>query len=133
EARGGGGRVQMFQTGPENGEAIGLLRRTAVRPAATSLFGFVYERMPNDTDFTEARNAGITGLNYAFIGRQFDYHSPTSTPEALDQGSLQDLGDQVLATAAAMAFAPALPDKAPNAVYAHTFGDLMIAYPPVAG
>jgi hypothetical protein len=133
EARGGGGRVQMFQTGPQNGGAIAVLRQTAVRPAASSMFGFVYERMPNDTDFTEARKAGVTGLNYAFIGRQFDYHAPTSTPANLDRGSLQDLGDQVLATAGAIAFAPALPAKAPNVVYGHVFGDLLVAYSPALG
>ena len=50
------------------------------------------------------------------IGRQFDYHSATSTPENLDHGSLQDMGDQVLSTARAAAFDPALPGRAPDAV-----------------
>jgi len=35
-------------------------------------------------------------MNYAFIGRQFDYHSPSSTPEVLDQGALQHMGAEVL-------------------------------------
>ncbi|MEO8114729.1 MAG: M20/M25/M40 family metallo-hydrolase [Phenylobacterium sp.] len=133
EARGGGGRTQMFQTGARNGAAIDLLRRTAVRPAASSLSGFIYEKMPNDTDFTEAKKVGVTGFNYAFVGRQFDYHSATSTPANLEQGSLQDMGDQVLAAARALAFAPALPEPRPDAVYSQTFGDLLIAYPPWVG
>ena len=37
---------------------------------------FVYENMPNGTDFTEAKTRGVQGLNYAFLGQQFDYHSP---------------------------------------------------------
>ncbi|MDB5450470.1 MAG: peptidase family [Phenylobacterium sp.] len=133
EARGGGGRVQMFQTGEGNGGAIDLLRRTAARPQASSLTGFVYGQMPNDTDFTEARKAGDAGLNYAFMGRQFDYHSPTSTPANLEVGTLQDMGDQVLATAGAAAFAPALPPKTPDVVYGQVFGDLILAYPPAVG
>jgi hypothetical protein len=133
EARGAGGRVQMFQTGERNGGAIDLLRRTAARPQASSLTGFIYARMPNDTDFTESRAVGLAGLNYAFIGRQFDYHSPTATPANLEQGTLQDMGDQVLSTAAAAAFDPALPGRTPDVVYGQLFANAVIAYPPVVG
>lgn len=133
ESRGGGGRVQMFQTGDRNGGAIALLKRTAVRPQASSLTGFIYANMPNDTDFTEARKKGLAGLNYAFIGRQFEYHSPTATPANLDVGTLQDMGDQVLSTAAAAAFAPALPPRTPDVVYGQVFGDLMLTYAPSLG
>jgi hypothetical protein len=133
ESRGGGGQAQMFQTGAENGEVIKLLRKTAVHPAASSLAVYLYEHLPNDTDFTVSKAAGLTGLNYAFIGRQFDYHSPTSTPDNLDQGSLQHMGEQVLAQARAVAQAQALPGKAPNLVYANTFGSQVLAYPQLAG
>jgi hypothetical protein len=133
EARGGGGRVQMFQTGLASGGAIGVLKRSGLNPQASSLTGYVYERMPNDTDFTISRKAGIDGLNYAFVGRQFDYHAASSTPDNLDRGTLQDMGQQALANAAAIAFAPALPAKTPNPVYSQILGGITIAYPPVAG
>jgi Zn-dependent M28 family amino/carboxypeptidase len=100
EARGGGGRVQMFQTGGASGGAIAILKRNGLHPQASSLTGYIYERMPNDTDFTVSRKAGVDGLNYAFIGRQFDYHAASSTPDNLDKGTLQDMGQQVLANAA---------------------------------
>lgn len=129
EARGAGGRVQMFQTSPQNGELIGLIQRHGVRPSSSSMTVFVYEKMPNDTDLTESLKVGVDGMNYAFIGRQFDYHSPTSTPAWLDQGSLQDMGQEVLATASAAAFAPALPSHAASAVYANTFEGWILAYP----
>ena len=128
EARGSGGRVQMFQTGPENGGAIALFRRTAVRPSAGSLFGEVYARLPNDTDFTLARQAGLAGFNYAFAGRAFDYHSATDTPGNLQQGALQDMGDQVLAAASAVAFAAELPPRRPDAVYGVAPWGAVIAY-----
>lgn len=133
EARGNGGRANMFQTSPGNGPLIDLIRRADEGPVSSSLAVFVYETMPNDTDFTRALEAGATGLNYAFIGRQFDYHSPTSTPATLDQGSLQDLGAQVLAATRTAAFEASLPGKGPDAVYSQVFGDLIIAYPAWAG
>ncbi len=133
EARGGGGRVQMFQTGDQNGGAIDMFRRDTPRPQATSLAGFIYQHMPNDTDFTVTRSAGIPGLNYAFIGRQFDYHSPSSTPDALDQGSVQDMGDQVLPVARDLANAASLPAKTPDVVYGGLLDLPLIAYAPTVG
>ena len=86
EARGNGGRAQMFQTGADNAGAIELFRNSAVSPVASSLTVFLYEHMPNDTDFSVPKARGIAGLNYAFIGSQFDYHAPTSTPANLVNG-----------------------------------------------
>lgn len=133
EARGGGGRAQMFETGPQNGEVIELLRRSAVSPSSSSLAVYLYENMPNGTDFTEAIDTGKRGLNFAFIGRQFDYHSPTSTAENLDQGSLQDMGRQLLSVVREAAYAQTLPQPAPSRTYAQVAGDLVIAYPPAVG
>ena len=133
EARGGGGRVQMFQTGAASGGAVAMLKTNGFKPQASSLTGYVYERMPNDTDFTVARKAGVDGLNYAFIGRQFDYHSASSTPDNLDQGTLQDMGQQVLVNAATVAFAPALPARTPNPIFSQLLFGATIAYPPFVG
>ncbi|MDQ2860079.1 MAG: M20/M25/M40 family metallo-hydrolase [Pseudomonadota bacterium] len=132
ETRGGGGRANMFETGAMNGGAIDLFARTAAAPASTSLSVFVYQLLPNDTDFSIAKANGYTGFNYAFIGRQFDYHSPSSTVAALDKGSVQHMGQEVLGTARAAAFSRTLPIKAPDKVYADVFGAFVIAYPPAA-
>jgi hypothetical protein len=128
ETRGGGGRAMMFETASGNGGDIALFRRTAVAPDSNALTVFVYRRMPNNTDFTIARAHGKVGLNYAFIGRQFDYHSPSSTPEVLDQGAVQHMGDEVLPTAAALAFGP-LPARAPDVAYGALVGDVTVSYP----
>ena len=133
ESRGGGGMANMFETAAANGAVIDMFRKVSTSPVSSSLTVYLYNQLPNDTDFTVPRKAGIAGLNYAFIARQFDYHSPVSTPENLSQGSLQHLGAQVLATARAAAFAPALPGKAPDKVYANTVGSYLLAYPPLAG
>ena len=133
ESRGGGGRVYMFETGPADGAMIDLFARTAVNPTASSLAGYVYAHMPNDTDFSVSKRLGLPGFNYAFIGRPFDYHAASSTPAALDQGSLQHMGDQVLAAARALAMAPTLPGKRPDVVYADILGGPVIVYPIWAG
>lgn len=133
ESRGGGGRAYMFETGVRNGGMIDLFRRTAVRPSASSLTGFVYAHMDNDTDFTVAKTQGLPGLNFAFIGRPFDYHAASSTSAALDQGSLQHIGDQVLAAVYALANANELPAKRADSVYSDVLGGFVIAYPAWAG
>jgi len=129
EARGGGGRTIMFETAARDGGDIDLYRRTAVTPESNALTVFVYQNQTNDTDFTVAKQHGKVGLNYAFIGRQFDYHSPSSTPETLDLGSLQHMGQQVLPTAEALAFGP-IPGRAPDVIYGNLPFGLTIAYPP---
>ena len=129
EARGSGGRVNMFQTSPNNGGLIDVFQKTARRPASSSLAVMVYEQLPNDTDLTETLKAGVAGMNYAIIGSQFDYHSPTATPSNLSRGSLQDMGNQVLAMAGEVAFASELPRAAPSPIYSNVFGDTLIAYP----
>lgn len=133
EARGGGGRAQMFQTGADNAGTIELFRKSAPAPLASSLTVFLYEHMPNDTDFSVSKAKGVPGLNFAFIGSQFDYHAATSTPANLDKGSLQHIGEQVLAATDAAAYAATLPAKGPNLVYANTFGGHLLAYPAAFG
>lgn len=137
EARGGGGRAAMFETGREAGPTVELFRRAAMRAdggtTATSLAVFMYEQMPNGTDFTVPKDRGVGGLNFAFIGRPAQYHAADSTPENLDQGALQHLGSQALEAADALLRAPALPAKGPNTVYADVFGRLMLSHSTAMG
>ena len=133
ESRGNGGRVQMFQTSPQGGQIIDLFARSARNPAASSLTGFVYGLLPSDTDFTVSMAAKVPGLNYAFIGREADYHSPSSTPATLSGGTLQHLGNEALAMTTALMANPALPGKSADPIYAQTFGSQVLTYPVVAG
>ena len=86
EARGGGGRAMMFETGPGNAQTIARYAQATQRatggPSSNALAVFVYRLMPNGTDFTVAAQRGLAGVNLAFIGRPAQYHSPTSTPDA---------------------------------------------------
>lgn len=136
EARGGGGRAMMFETGRGNAETIALFGRAGVRAdggvTANALTGFVYERMPNGTDFTIPKERGVQGLNLAFIGRPAQYHA-NSTPEALDRGAVQHIGSQALESADALLRAESLPARTANIVYADLFGRVIVSHPPAMG
>ena len=57
--------------------------------------------MPNDTDFTPFREAGLSGVNFAFIEDVHDYHTANDSLE--DLVAVDDLeveGGDVLALAA---------------------------------
>jgi hypothetical protein len=133
EARGGAGRAAMFETSAGNGGLIAALQGSATKPTAGSLANAIYSNMPNDTDLTVAKRAGKAAMNFAFIDRQFDYHSPTATPANLHEGSVQSMGAEVLGLARDLAFAPRLPPRAPDVVFSEVFGTWIIAYPPGAG
>jgi hypothetical protein len=137
EARGGGGRALMFETGRGNAETIAMFARAGARATggvtSNALAVFVYEAMPNGSDFSIPRARGVQGINLAFIGRPEQYHAPTSTPEALDPGSVQHIGSQTLETADALLRAPALPAATQNLVYADLYGRVVVGHPPVMG
>ncbi|WP_447341202.1 hypothetical protein, partial [Mycobacterium tuberculosis] len=71
--------------------------------------------------------------NLAFIGGPAQYHSPSSTPEALDQGSVQHIGAQALETADALLRAPTLPQATRNSVYSDVFGLGVLRHGPQTG
>jgi hypothetical protein len=137
EARGGGGRAMMFETGKGNAETVRLFARAARNAdggvTTNSLAAFVYQLMPNGSDFTVPRDRGVQGVNLAFIGRPEQYHTPLSTPANLDQGSVQHIGSQTLETAILLTSADPLPKAGSDAVWADVFGLFVIVLSPGAG
>lgn len=133
DARGSRGRTVMFETGPDNAGMVALYARNAALPSASSLSAFAYRHMPNSTDFTVALSRQIPGLNFAIIENQFDYHAASSTVANLDLGSLQHMGDQVLAAGRELAYAQSLPTPGANVVYSDLLGRWLIHYPAWVG
>ena len=133
EARGGGGRTTLFETSADNGAAIARAAASIAHPGGSSLAVFIYKVLPNDTDLTEALPGPYTGYNFAFIGRPWLYHSPKATPDALDQGALQDMGAQVLDLTRGLLVAKPLPGKTADAVFFDAFGLMLVVYPAWAG
>src|SRR6185437_11409954 len=76
---------------------------------------------------------GYAGLNFAFFAGLDAYHRPSDTPQALDPGSLQNIGEQVLRATQALAIAPSLPGRAPDQTYADVLGGPVLQYPGVVG
>lgn len=127
EARGTSGRVVMFQSGPHDAALIPSL--TGHLPVATSLSDAVYQLLPNDTDFTVLSEAGMTGMNFAVIGRSANYHQQQDDVADVSRASLQDMGSTVLAAAlhwteADLSTVP----RAGDATY-FTLGGALIRYP----
>lgn len=137
DSRGGGGRAIMFETGRGNAETIAVYGRAARRatggPSSSSLAVFIYEHMPNGSDFTIAKARGIQGINLAFIGRPGQYHTAAATPDRLDQGTVQHIGAQALETADALLRAPALPAASSNRVYSDILGWFVLSHSPAVG
>ena len=133
EARGGGGRTTLFQTSAGNDGAVRLYADAVGRPGGSSLSAFVYENLPNDTDLTPALERDYVAYNLAFIGRSGQYHSPKATPDNLDQGALQDMGDQTLQLTEALANSDALPERTQNRTFFDVFGLFLVSYGSVVG
>ncbi|MES2300237.1 MAG: M28 family peptidase [Pseudomonadota bacterium] len=98
EYRGNSGRMLMFETSPGNGklvEALGRLKDAA----GNSLLYEVYRMLPNDTDMSAFKRAGMTGMNFAAMERPTSYHTDLDRPEMLNLGTMQQQGDIMLALA----------------------------------
>jgi Peptidase family M28 len=99
DARGNSGPSIMFETSDGNGWLIGKYAQAVQQPLATSLSMDIYKFMPNYSDLTVFKRAGMGGLNFAFGAGLAYYHTPDDIPENLDQRTLQHQGDNALATA----------------------------------
>jgi Peptidase family M28 len=96
EYRGNRGAFIMFETSQGNGKLIEGLATATPLVLANSMMYEVYKRLPNDTDLTMFKQAGIPGMNFAAIEGHTSYHTQLDRPELLDQGSLQNEGDIML-------------------------------------
>jgi Peptidase family M28 len=99
DTRGNAGPSYMFETSEGNGWLIRQFAQAVPRPLAASLSMDIYRIMPNDTDLTTYKQAGLAGLNFALTGGVASYHSPEDTPENLDLRSVQHQGENALALA----------------------------------
>jgi hypothetical protein len=99
DARGNHGPSIMFETSAKNGWLIRQLAEASLHPLATSMSMDIYRIMPNDTNLSVFKRAGLDGLNFAFSRGIAYYHSPDDTPANLDPRTLQHQGENVLALA----------------------------------
>ncbi|MFD9375510.1 M20/M25/M40 family metallo-hydrolase [Streptomyces sp. NPDC059999] len=136
DARGTTGPAVMFQTGERSAGVVGALGDRP--PVTTSLADEVYRLLPNETDFTHFRDAGLTGLNFAVIGGSSRYHSTEDDIEHLDSGSLQDLGATALSATRSLAGADLEQVAGASDATWFNVGPVLVRYPagavlPLAG
>jgi len=129
EARGTSGPSVMFETSGDNAWLVDLLASSLERPIASSLFYPVYERLPNDTDLSVFKQAGIPGVNFAFIGNVARYHSPFDDVAHASAETVQHHGQNALAIVRALADADfdARPDG--NSVFFDVLGTAIVRWP----
>jgi hypothetical protein len=96
DARGSGGPVMVFETGPASGRLIEALASTGPRAVASSLFPEVYRRLSNETDFDVFGRRGLPGLNFAFVGGLSHYHDALDDTHHLDERSVQHMGNHAV-------------------------------------
>ncbi|MDQ6800701.1 MAG: M28 family peptidase [Acidobacteriota bacterium] len=115
--RGTAGRSFLFETSRNNRWLMPLLARGLPRPLASSFFFNLYELLPNDTDLSVFKRAGIAGINFAAVGRVAHYHTPLDNLLHVSPSTVQDHGDHVLAMARTLANAELGQSKNGDAVF----------------
>lgn len=99
EARGTRGPSFMFETSAPNGKLITNFAEATDYPVANSLMYTVYKMLPNDTDLSVTKRAGLKGLNFAFTKDFLNYHTLQDNPQNLSLASLQHHGSNLLTNA----------------------------------
>ena len=102
EATGSTGPAILFESGPAQRDADPGLGRAAPRPRGASYALEIYKRLPNDTDFTILKAAGIPGLNFAPVGDSHAYHTSRDTAERVASDTLLHMGETTVTTMRAM-------------------------------
>jgi hypothetical protein len=123
EARGTEGPAVMFEkAGPGLVPAV-----RASGAVTTSAADAVYGILPNDTDLTVFHQAGMRGLNFAFVGGAARYHTPGDDIASVSPRSVQSMGDAGLAAVRQLAAAD-LGKRGTESTYFSVFG-VLVSYP----
>jgi hypothetical protein len=102
ESTGSTGPAILFESGPNNEALIRAWAGAAPRPHGASYALEIYKRLPNDTDFTILKAAGIPGLNMAPVGNSHAYHTSRDTADRVSADTLLHMGESTVTTMRAM-------------------------------
>ncbi len=129
EARGNSGPSILFETSNRNGWLISQFDKAAPYPVATSFAYEVYRFLPNDTDMTIFKKAGLPGLGFAYLEGLTHYHTRLDSLNNVDERSLQHHGSYALALTRHFGGIALESTKERNVVYFDLFGRLLVSYP----
>jgi len=117
EARGTSGPGMMFETSEGNGKLVREFAAAAPHPVTSSLSYEAYKLLPNDTDLTFYKQAGLPGLGFAYVNDVCYYHTQYDDIAHLDPRSLQQEGDYALALTRRFGNIDLHDLRSPNATY----------------
>lgn len=98
EARGSGGTLIMFETTKGNYNTVKEFSKVNKSVYTNSIANFVYNQMPNGTDFSAFSNKNIQGLNFANIGEGMNYHTQFDNINNVDKSNIALVEKNMIAT-----------------------------------
>jgi hypothetical protein len=129
EARGTSGRSLMFETSDNNSQLIAAYVSAVSNPDTSSLYCKIYGMLHNRTDLKIFKQAGMAGMNFAFIRNAVYYHTEGDNLEHLDLGTLQQHGDNALAMTRTLASMDLSQISQGDDVYTDLLGLAIIRWP----
>jgi len=129
EARGTAGPSLLFETSGPDAWMVGDFAARAAHPFTNSVFPTVYQYLPNDTDLTVFKRRGMPGLNFAYIQRPLQYHTPLDNLTDLSAASLQHHGENALAAVRGLAEGELASPPRGKAVFFDLFHSVVVRWP----
>ncbi|HEY0142060.1 MAG TPA: M20/M25/M40 family metallo-hydrolase [Thermoanaerobaculia bacterium] len=129
ENRGTRGLSNMFETSRGNRWLISHLSGALPMPIASSVFYTIYDLLPNDTDLTIFKRAGMPSINFAAIQGVHWYHTPFDDLAHASPRTLQHHGDNLLGALRAFANADLTRRTEDNATYFDILGFALVHWP----
>ncbi|KAJ8936603.1 hypothetical protein NQ314_012218 [Rhamnusium bicolor] len=133
EAAGAGGKIILFQSGPETPWLMNYYNKVP-HPYGQAAGEEIFQSgwIPSDTDFRIFRDfGGLVGMDMAFFKNGYRYHTKYDGFKNIPLGSYQHVGDNVLFLTRSIANAPELLDPVPTpgkTVYFDVLGWFMVSY-----
>ena len=129
EARGTRGPSFMFETSEHSRWLIPAFAKSVRRPMTSSLFYEVYKILPNDTDFTIFKRAGMQGFNFAYLGNVNAYHTADDNFANVSLASLQHHGENMLGLTRTLADHDFADQPEGKVVYFDLLGWIVVYWP----
>jgi hypothetical protein len=127
DSRGSRGVATMFDVSADNGGLIEALS-DAPYPVASSWVAALVRYLPNDTDLTPLKRAGLPGMAFAWAEGLEDYHHYTDSLATLSPDSVQHMGSYALSVSKTLATRDLANLRAPSVVYFDVLGAFLVHY-----
>jgi len=129
EARGSKGPSITYEVSPHNGWIMREYTKSVSYPIAHSIAYEIYNLLPNGSDFTPFKDAGVSGFNIGYVDDFVNYHSMTDSPENLNLKSLQHQGSYIMGIAKHFGNLNLSNTKSEDVIYFNWIGHSLIIYP----